>query len=52
MVRLGEDIQVAGQPLSRYAKELLWIPYVNSDGAITSWTARIFPTPADPQPKF
>ena len=52
IARLGEDIQVAGQPLSRYAKELLWIPYVNSDGAITSWTARIFPTPADPHPKF
>jgi DNA polymerase-1 len=52
VARLGDDIVVAGQPLSRYAKELLWVPYRNADGAITSWTARIFPTPADPHPKF
>lgn len=49
--RLGGDILVEKQPLSKYAKELLWVPYLNSDGVITSWTARIFPTPAD-GPKF
>ena len=49
--RLGDDILVAGRPLSQYAKELLWVPYLNSDGAATSWTARIFPTPAN-GPKF
>ena len=31
--------------------ELLWFPYFNADGAIASWTARIFPTPAN-GPKF
>jgi hypothetical protein len=45
------DIQIASQPFSTYAKELLWIPHLNSDGAVTSWTARIFPTPAN-GPKF
>ena len=45
MRRLGDDILVAGQPLSIYAQELLWIPFLNADGAITSWVARIFPTP-------
>jgi Domain of unknown function (DUF3854) len=50
--RLGADVSVAGQPLSGYAEELLWIPYLNSDGAISSWSARIFPTPSDPHPKF
>ena len=50
--RLGDDIQIAaGQPLSVYAKELLWFPFQNSDGAITSWSVRIFPTPAN-GPKF
>ncbi len=49
--RLGDDILVEGRPLSQYAKELLWVPYLNSDGATTSWTARIFPTPSN-GPKF
>ena len=50
--RLGADVSVAGQPLSGYAEELLWIPYLNSDGAISSWSARIFPTPPNGGPKF
>ncbi|MGA7881752.1 MAG: DUF3854 domain-containing protein [Terrimicrobiaceae bacterium] len=49
--RLGGDILVAGQPLSHYSAELLWFPHFNSDGAIPSWTARIFPTPVN-GPKF
>jgi hypothetical protein len=49
--RLGDDILVECRPLSNYARELLWIPYLNSDGAITSWAARIFPTPPN-GPKF
>jgi Domain of unknown function (DUF3854) len=43
--RLGDDILIGGQPLSAYAKELLWFPHLNSDSAITSWTVRVFPTP-------
>jgi hypothetical protein len=49
--RLGEDILLAGQPLSQYSSELLWFPYLNADGATTSWTVRIFPMPAN-GPKF
>jgi hypothetical protein len=49
VARLGEDILIAGQPLSLYARELLWFPHLNSDGAITSWTVRVFPTPVDSQ---
>ena len=49
--RLGDDILIGGQPLSQYARELLWIPHLERDGAITSWTVRVFPTPAD-GPKF
>ena len=49
--RLGDDILVAGQPLSKYAEELLWFAFLNADAAVTSWTARIFPTPHN-GPKF
>ena len=45
--RLGDDILVSGRPLSACAKELIWFPHLNSDGAITSWTVRVFPTLAD-----
>ena len=41
--RLGEDILLAGQPLSQYSAELLWFPYLNADGAITSWRCGFFP---------
>jgi hypothetical protein len=50
--RLGDDILVAGRPLSQYAEELLWIPYLNAGGAISSWSARIFPTPPNGKEKF
>ena len=49
--RLGDDIQIAEQPLSQIATELLWIPYLNADGAAVFWVTRIFPTPAN-GPKF
>lgn len=52
LARLGEDIQVGRVPLSSYAMALLWIPHLNADGAVTSWTARIFPTPPEGSPKF
>ena len=47
--RLGDDILIGGRPLSERAQELLWFPHHNADGAITSWTVRVFPTPADGQ---
>ena len=49
--RLGDDILVEGPTPFPICQRVVVGSYLNSDGAITSWTARIFPTPTN-GPKF